>query len=86
MLCRPNAPPASWTTRAPGFHPSPSQAEITPLGCGGAGYPGAGGADLTQTSQLLPRNQDHRTADGRGRLTGFPPPLQIYFEGRAGAG
>jgi len=46
--------------------------KITPLD---SAVPNTAQALIDQTSQLLPPHQDHRTADGRGRLDGLQPPL-----------
>ena len=51
--------------------------KITPLD---AAVPDRAQALIDQTSQL-PAHQDHRTADGRGRLDGLQPPLHP-LEGR----
>ncbi len=52
--------------------------KITPLD---AAVPDRAQALIDQTSQLLPRIINHRTADGRGRLDGLQPPLHP-LEGR----
>ncbi len=54
--------------------------KITPAGCGGAGS-GAGADRPNQP--VTAAHQDHRTADGRGRLDGLQPPLHP-LEGRGG--
>ncbi|WP_407250713.1 hypothetical protein [Klebsiella pneumoniae] len=52
--------------------------KITPLD---AAVPDRAQALIDQTSQLAAAHQDHRTADGRGRLDGLQPPLHP-LEGR----
>ena len=58
--------------RAARCHPHRVRAENHPAGCGGAGS-GAGADRPNQP--VTAAHQDHRTADGRGRLDGLQPPL-----------
>ncbi|GHL00694.1 hypothetical protein ECZU20_54430 [Escherichia coli] len=67
--------------RAARCHPHRVRAENHPAGCGGAGS-GAGADRPNQP--VTAAHQDHRTADGRGRLDGLQPPLHP-LEGRAEA-
>lgn len=64
--------------RAARCHPHRVRAENHPAGCGGAGS-GAGADRPNQP--VTAAHQDHRTADGRGRLDGLQPPLHP-LEGR----
>ena len=58
--------------RAARCHPHRVRVEDHPAGCGGAGS--GAGADRPDQS-VTAAHQDHRTADGRGRLDGLQPPL-----------
>ncbi len=76
---------SSWHRHPPGqgqraarCHPHRVRAENHPAGCGGAGS-GAGADRPNQP--VTAAHQDHRTADGRGRLDGLQPPLHP-LEGR----
>ncbi len=70
--------PARPGQRAARCHPHRVRAENHPAGCGGAGS-GAGADRPNQP--VTAAHQDHRTADGRGRLDGLQPPLHP-LEGR----
>ncbi len=70
--------PACQGQRAARCHPHRVRAENHPAGCGGAGS-GAGADRPNQP--VTAAHQDHRTADGRGRLDGLQPPLHP-LEGR----
>nr|WP_251119309.1 hypothetical protein [Escherichia coli] len=70
--------PARQGQRAARCHPHRVRAENHPAGCGGAGS-GAGADRPNQP--VTAAHQDHRTADGRGRLDGLQPPLHP-LEGR----
>ncbi len=70
--------PAGQGQRAARCHPHRVRAENHPAGCGGAGS-GAGADRPNQP--VTAAHQDHRTADGRGRLDGLQPPLHP-LEGR----